>query len=494
MARQLSRRDFLKGTLGAATLAGLAGCAPAPGSGSAAPEGGGDGTIIEIYLGETFQPDVARGEGLAPLHEARNLADEWQELTPGYTIEFISGPGGEGIEQWVKARQAAETMPDIVQALDNWLNRDIGSGYWLTVDPFIDEPNPYIPDDQPGSSRWRDAFVAGFDARNRMIDGKYYGVPQSILGVQIYCNLDILAASGVDFENEIINPRWTFDSMLAMSQRIQDAGFTPWALAWIHPYWNWIQTSTLSGFLKSTGKWADLDTNNDDFVTSIERFEAIDRGDWTADSEEMRAMHKLAEDWVPYWSEGFLGLSSQDMVALFARGEAAFMWNSSGYYPTIINDEQRDFEFAVARFPLCFDRMAEIGEGGPTQYPGGAFNTIAMTSTATRNGTVNQCIDFMKYFTSCDGQGRLSAEHGGVVPAVFCAEGNPELEQFKPASDETFLLTIHMRSMHFDYGETYWRITSEWLGGTLSYDEAMAQFQPVMEEFAKDAIERSGQG
>ena len=28
-------------------------------------------------------------------------------------------------------------------------------------------------------------------------------------------------------------------------------------------------------------------------------------------------------------------------------------------------------------------------------------------------------------------------------------------------------------------------------GRTLSYDEAMAKFQPVMEQFAKDAIERA---
>ena len=160
-----------------------------------------------------------------------------------------------------------------------------------------------------------------------------------------------------------------------------------------------------SGFLKSTGKWAKLDTDNDDFVTSIERFKAIDRGNWTADAEELRAMHKLAEDWVPYWSEGFLGLTSQDVVALFARGEAAFMWNGSWYYPTILNDTMRESEFAVARFPLCFDRMAEIGDGGPTQYPGGAYNTIAMTATATRQGTVNQCVDYMKHFTSCDSQG-----------------------------------------------------------------------------------------
>ncbi|MEZ4861567.1 MAG: ABC transporter substrate-binding protein [Caldilineaceae bacterium] len=490
MYHKISRRRFLQTSAGAVTLFGLAACTPAAAPGGAT---GADAaaTVIEIYLGDTFQPDVPRGEGLNPLHESRALGDEWEEMTPGYKLDFITGPGGEGIEQWVKSRQAAGSMPDICNAVDNWLNRDIGADYWLTVDPFIDDPNPYIPAGADGSDRWRDAFIAGFDARNRMIDGKYYGIPQGITGVQIYCNLNILADAGIDFQSEISEPRWTFDSMLAISQRLKDADVTAWALAWNQPYWNWIQTTSLAGFLKSTGKWKLLDTDDDDFVTSIERFEAIDRGDWTADAEELRAMHKLVEDWVPYWAEGYLGLTSEDTIALFARGEAAFMWNGSWYYPTLKDDPQREFDFGIARFPLLNERMAAIGAGGPTQYPGGAYNTVALTSTAKEKDTITQSIDFLKYFTSCDGQGRICAEHGGIVPVVKCATGNPELEQFKPAPDETFLQTIHMRSMHLDYGETYWRITSEWLGGTLTYDEAMAQFQPVMEQYAKDAIERS---
>jgi ABC-type glycerol-3-phosphate transport system substrate-binding protein len=489
MKPQLSRRRFLQGLSGAVALVGLSACAPAAGPAATGEEAARQ--EIEVFVGGTFQPEVARGEGLTPLLEARRLADEWEAEHTDAQIVYVSGPGGEGIEQWVKALQAAGTMPDILNAVDNWLNRDIGTGYWVQIDDYVDEPNNYIPAGELGRDRWRDAFIAGFDARNRMIDGNYYGVPQAINGVQIFCNLDILEASGVDFDSELINPRWTFDGMLEISQRIQDAGHSPWSLAWVSPYWNWIQTTALSGFLKSTGHWGVMDTNNDDFVTSIERFKAIDRGDWRADSVEFRAMHQMAQDWTAYWSEGFLGLTSQEMSALFARGEAAFWWSTSNSYPVMQNDPLREFEFAIARFPLCFDRMATIGEGGPTQYPGGAYNTIAMTATAKEKGTIDSCVDFMKLFTSCEGQGRLATEHGGVVPAVFCAQGRPELEQFKPDVGETFLKTIHMTSMHFDYGATYWRVTSEWLGGTLSYDEAMAKFQPIMEQFATDAIERA---
>ena len=454
------------------------------------PMPGWEGTV-DVYLGGTFQPDVARGEGLEPLHEARALADEWEEMHPGVMINYIEGPGGEDMAQWVKSRQAAGSMPDICSAVDNWLNRDIGTGYWIPIDAWINTPNPYIPAGEPGHERFRDAFIAGFDARNLMIDRRYYGFSQGITGVQIYCNLDILEKAGIDFEKEIINPRWTFDSMLDLSAKVQDAGITPWALAWNSPYWNWIQTSTLCGWLKSTGRWDVMDTNNDDFVTSRERFEAILSGDWAADTPEMRAMLKLGKDWSAYWAEGYLGLTSQDVVALFARGETAFMWNGSWYYPTILGDEERDFDFAVARFPLCMDRFKTIGKGGPTQYPGGAYSTLGLSSTAAQKGSVESCIDFLKYFLSCDGQTRTCTEHGGIVPVIKCAAGNPDLEQFKPAPDETFLLTIHMNSMNTDYAAAFWRITSEWMGGTKSLDDALKQFQVEMEFYAKDAVERA---
>ena len=91
MKRTLSRRDFLRASAATVGVIGLAACAPA-----AAP-GGGEGadaaeTVIEVYLGETFQPDVARGEGLQPLHEAPALADEWEEIQSG-CHRLYRGPG-----------------------------------------------------------------------------------------------------------------------------------------------------------------------------------------------------------------------------------------------------------------------------------------------------------------------------------------------------------------------------------------------------------------
>ena len=109
MTTQLSRRAFLQGLSGAAALAGLAACVQ-PGG----PQGDDVDAArqtIELYVGGTFQPEVARGEGLDHLLEARNLADEWEAEHSDYALEFVAGPGGEGIEQWVKSCRPQAPCP-----------------------------------------------------------------------------------------------------------------------------------------------------------------------------------------------------------------------------------------------------------------------------------------------------------------------------------------------------------------------------------------------
>ena len=447
-----------------------------------------EGTI-EVWAGGSLQPGFVRDVG-EPLTALRELSDEWEEMHPGVKIDFIAGPGGEQYDIWLKSRQASDTMPDICWAQDNHINRDIGSGYWIMADAWTNTPNPYIPEGTPGHDRWRDGFIAGFYARNLMIDRHYYGFPQSYSAVQVYANKDILEKSGVDIEADVTSPRWTFDGMLEVCARIKDAGFIPWG--GLGSFWAWLQTTTLTGLLKSTGTWEKLDTNNDDFVTGMERFEGIIRGDWTADAPEMRAVWKMAKDWWnPYAPEGYLGMSGEERQNLWMRGEAAFMWNGTWYYPTVLNDPERDFDFAVVRFPDCAERMAEIGKGGKTCYPGGACDQECLTQTAAKKGNAELCIDWLKYYLSCDGQSRVCLEHGGIPPVIKCAEGNPALKQFAPAPGETLLKTVHMSSMNASYYDAYLRLSGEWLAGRMTIDELIAQFQVEMDKYAKDAVERA---
>ncbi|MAS37459.1 MAG: hypothetical protein CL610_25895 [Anaerolineaceae bacterium] len=488
--KSLSRRDFLRA---AAASAGAAAVAGFPGAvAHMAPAAQGFEGTMQAFMGGTLQPNQPRGEGQGELTAYRTIADEWEANHPGAVIEFIELPTmtGEQYATWIKSNQAAGTTPDMMFSQDNYINRDVeggGSPFWYPLNDHIEQPNPYAPEDHPAATRWRDGFVAGFDARGRSVDGNYYMVPQAFSAVQVIVNTTLLDEVGIDRSNL---DAWTFDDMLGVAEQISQAGRTPWATAWTHPYEAWIVTSSLTGFLKATGRFATLDKDGDDFVDVRERWQAILSGEWGADTPEMRAMWQMAKDWSPYFMPGYLGATQQEAEGMFLRGETAFFWNGTWFYPILKNDPQRTFEFDVVRFPLIDARMAALGESPEARntYPGGAADNISITGSAIDKGSVEACIDFMQYATIPDTASRIAAEQGGVPPAVLGAVGNPELERFQPREGETFLKTIHMRSMNAEYGDVYLELQAAFLSDLMSMDEALNELQIAMERFANDAI------
>jgi ABC-type glycerol-3-phosphate transport system substrate-binding protein len=488
--KKLSRRDFLRLAASSAAGATVIANVPAVLARNTNVAQGFQGTM-QAFAGGTLNPNQPRGEGLEELTAYRAIADEWEAMNPGVNIEFIElSVTGDQYLTWIKSNQAAGTTPDIMYAQDNYINRDVeggGSPFWIPLNDYIEEPNPYAPEDHPGATKWRDGFVAGFDSRGRSVDGNFYMVPQSFSAVQVLVNTTLLDEVGIDRSNL---DGWTFDEMLGLGEQITQAGKIAWATAWAHPYDNWIVTSSLGGFMKATGRFATLDKDGDDFVDVRERWQGILDGDWGADTPEMRAMWQLAADWSPYYMPGYLGATQQEAEAMFLRGETAFFWNGTWFYPTIKNDPQRSFEYDVVRFPLMNARMAALGESpeAHNHYPGGAADNLTVTGVASEKGTIDLAVDFMRYATTPDAASRIAAEQGGIPPVVIGAVGNPELERFQPREGETFLKTIHMRSMNAEYGDLYLDIQSAFISGMMSMDDALAQFQEAMERFAKDAM------
>ena len=278
--KKLSRRDFLRVT--ASSAAGAAVLANIPAAMLPRTYAQGYEGAITAFMGDTLNPNQPRGEGLNELTAYRTIADEWEAMNPGVTIEFqeISIISGDQYLTWIKSNQAAGTTPDLMYTQDNYINRDVeggGSPFWIPLNEIIEQPNLYLADDHPGATKWRDAFVAGFDARGRSVDNNFYMIPQSFSAVQVLVNTTLLDEVGVDRSNL---DAWTFDDMLAVAQQIKDAGRNAWATAWSHPYDNWIVTTSLGGFMKATGRFDTLDVDKDDFIDVRERWQGILDGTW----------------------------------------------------------------------------------------------------------------------------------------------------------------------------------------------------------------------
>src|SRR5579883_5591 len=436
---------------------------------SASPKVGYQGTI-NAYLAE-FQPgqprQTANGGTLPPLKAAQDLADQWQKLHPGVKIGFPQVPQTQGAQEyaaWIKSNQAAGTIPEITWVQDNELEQDIGTTHnWVPITPFIDDPNDYISSGQSGSLHWKDAFITGFTARERMIDKNYYFVPTSITSAQAITNVDLLTKSGFS-ENVLNEPPfgWNWEQMLADCQKMKADGSIPWALGWEKgAVPQWITTTMLTGLLKATGLFDKMDLNHDGFIDVRERWMAIHDGVFKETGPERRKMWEMTKAWSAYWPDGVLSMANQDAEALWYQGRAVFMWELTGAVPNVVSDKQRTFKWDVTHFPDIADAAAQIGkvEVGHTTFPGGAAGSgWAITSTAQKHNNVDLSIDFLKYITTPKAATAMDTEEGGVVPVVKGAKGNPALTKFQPFPGQTFLLTIHEASMDLAYFQQYQRL------------------------------------
>ena len=486
------------------------GSTPAPASkpttgpaAAASPKVGFQGTI-NAYL-QNFQPgqprQAANGGTLPPLKAAQDLADQWQKLHPGVKIGFPQVPTTQSAQEyaaWIKSNQAAGTIPEITWVQDNELEQDIGSTHnWIPITPFINEPNDYVTSGQPGSLHWKDEFIAGFSARERMIDSNFYFVPTSLTSVQAITNVDLLTKSG--FSEDVLNKApfgWSWDQMLADCQKMKADGSIPWAVGWEKgAVPQWITTTMLTGLLQATGLFSKMDTNHDGFIDVRERWMAIHDGVFKETGPERRKMWEMTKAWLPYWPDGVLSMANTDAEALWYQGRAIFMWEVTSAVPNVVSDKQRKFKWDVTHFPDIADAAAQIGkvEVGHTTFPGGAAGSgWAITSTAQKHNNVDLSIDFLKYITTPRAATMLATEEGGDVPVVQGAQGNPELTKFQPFPGQTFLLTIHEASMDLAYFQQYQRLFASYLGGSMSIDQALGLLQTTSEQFATQQLKKVG--
>ncbi len=173
----LSRRQMLKlmGT-SAAGLA-LAACAApaAPQAGGEAAAPGQEAVVVQFDAGG-FTPSKYTGqqlqEGQADLVAFDVVANAYKEVKPNVTIEFQPVPMGNRREAMVTMLSGG-TAPDMMWTQPDFVNEDLGKGWWLALDPWLEMPSPYAPDDHPARSTWYEGFYPSVDFW-RAPDGNLY--------------------------------------------------------------------------------------------------------------------------------------------------------------------------------------------------------------------------------------------------------------------------------------------------------------------------------
>ncbi len=413
-------------------------------------------------------------EGIEPIVEA------YEKLHPNVDIQFVVHPFDDEVRRWMITQLTGGTAPDIMWTQPDWAAEDYRKDWWVPLDEYLQQPNPYVTEGQPGRERWDDLFeqqLHVWEAPN----GSLYVALADQIQVGMFYNKEIFEQAGID------GPPETWEEWMQTTEKIKAAGLTPFAVSGQS-----LDTLTwVSGWLTQHFYWPQVDeydTDGDKLLSSTEMAQAVKNGTYSFTQEQNKARLEQLKRWSSYWQPGAAGIDSDQATRLFVTGRAAMMFSGSWFYNTLEQDPQRSFDFGVFYYPTVDSSTSPLVPDGipPTNKAAGYGSfQYAVTNSAVKNGTVDCAMDFLKFATAPQNLTPMIEEAGGSLPAVKGAgpvsglEGFQESVSFPQApyqSDDSMF--------DLEFGEKFLAITSPYFSGEQSLDETAEQLQVEVEKAA----------
>lgn len=367
------------------------------------------------------------------------LANEYMELHKGVKIK-INRYSMNGEREDLLSRLTVGTAPDIIFQIPTSLAEDLGKGFYVVMDEYLEKPNPYIE----GNQKWKDIYDSRELEATRGPDGSFYFICLERAPAGIAYNKEIFAAAGITKIPE------TYSEFLHAQKMIYqyDSTIKPFL-----PEFDWykiiLETSI---FAKELEK---LDTIRPNGLIDTEEFcKAYSKGLWSPDSDLYREFLFFCGDKTKYYPAGW-NTSQINREYEFVNGKIAMYEVNGRQLFSIYNDPEMRDKVGYFGYPILdlkanyMDAFVDQNDidylNIPEQYKipenerygvlrgfSGLSTGWWITNTAIRNNTVETCVDFLMFLTAPQNNNRLIGDKGNSLPISSDA---PVPELLRPLVD-----------------------------------------------------------
>ncbi|MEJ7838995.1 MAG: hypothetical protein WKF81_09275, partial [Thermomicrobiales bacterium] len=143
LAHSLNRRNLMTGAGATVLSLAMAGQMPRP---SYAAQGTTFSGKIRIEAHDYTPSETMEVTPNNPIpHDAlQRVVDSYRGIHPAVEIEFVRVPPGTDARVWVVTQLTGEQAPEIVWTQSADANRDVGKNWWVELDQYYAQPNPYV--------------------------------------------------------------------------------------------------------------------------------------------------------------------------------------------------------------------------------------------------------------------------------------------------------------------------------------------------------------
>lgn len=418
------------------------------------------------------------------------IANAYMQAHPGVKITFIAQPGTD-IRQAIVTMMVAGTAPDMTWTQPNEAVEDLGKGWWLPIDPYLELPNPYIKGENPGAKMWHDLFYPSVDFW-KAPDNHLYTLLGDQTQVGYWTNKDIFKKAGID----PVRPK-NWEEFMKYCEEVKTKVKVPVFAVAGNGVARTHQLTWTGGWLSKYFFWpyiASYDTSKNGWADAWEIAEVIKKGTFTASMPENVERLRLLKRSAAYWQEGALGCDWECAHRLFQTGKVAIIQQTLGTLNRYLNDPERKFDLDWFYFPpIDKDTSSLIPANVPMTSVAsgyGPFN-YAITQTARWHNTAAECADFLAYSTVPENCAKLVNEVIGSVPNVKGAPVHPSFAKFDITKTISYVPSSFQEDdsiLDLEYGFNFADMVLPYCVGDASEKQMLTDLQRYMVEAADRVI------
>ncbi|THF84101.1 ABC transporter substrate-binding protein [Cohnella fermenti] len=484
-------------TAGTASAAASTAAASADGEGIQ-PINDGKPVKLVVNLGE-YNPSLneeATAEQPVVFRSTQLLADKFMELHPNVTIEWDrSSPASgsdyiEGINQWMTPRLAAGTAMDVASNLAGAAVFG-NNGWFLDLESYLDQPNPYAEGNGKWSELWPDYQWSASGVKN--IKGETLGLPFMVSAgppTAYYYNKEIFA------ELNLETPK-TWEEFINVSKTINDAGYIavapfPGNKSMDLQVWD---TQFSLGPAFGLAIMDEIDTNKDGALDSLERLQAVKEGyyDPSKHDNAMEIWRQVKRKYTEVLQKGY---ESTDYEPLWQEGKVAMLEDGLWRLPNELANTKRTFDFGMIPPPVITKETTPLvgdisfTEKGPYQpAPANYFSVLSSSVEAHGPGTKEAAIAFIQFLSVPENMSLIVLEKkGAVLGSVRGVAVPPELDDWLNNSFPILPNISWLPASEPEGRKNANKTFEQWMKNMISDDEFAEQLNKYSQQDADQVI------
>lgn len=329
------------------------------------------------------------------------LAAEWNAQSDGFEI-VVNAKSLNGNRGSITSMLSAGTAPDMLMQVGGVANDDIGNGWYVSLNDYLEEPNPY----EEGNVHWKDIYGADAIAAAQAADGVNYYVCLDNIAIGMMYNMDILAQVGITKAPETHSD---FIECLETLQQAKDEGKITAEIYCQSGLWH----ESFLGNSVYGAKITAWDTDGNGMVSTYELIKAYKQNEWSLGDERFKEFLRLCYEKAEYYPSNYLGY---DVSYQFAKGNLAVM-DAIGNSMTTLSKNAK-FNVKITGYPVLDSAASSFGDYTTRRGSAGLSSAYWVTNSAISKGqeAVDACVDFLMFLTASDNNKRLVNDLGTALP------------------------------------------------------------------------------